>query len=220
MTTLVIVSSRNFQPLKLVEETIHLTRPTEIVAFGTSAVARWAVEAGRRADIPARNATLDSSRAHLLEAARQPGAIVAVFVASDVASKQPSTGIAGIMSRLDGAGIAYRRIDAPCTPRTCEAVTHLLREVETLTERAATEWRRKAIVTRVLARGIEADELRQKLRGRLDAGWNEAESSDANWIAWSSWLESYRCLCDALTAAQRVLTAIEASDAALIGIAA
>jgi hypothetical protein len=209
MTTLLIVASRHWQPLKAVDELIWEMRPAEIVSFGTSAAARRAVEAGTNLGIPSRNATLDSGRNGLIDAARQPAASVAAFVAHDAATKQPSEGIAGIMRRLDAERIAYRRLDAPCTARTCETVTHLLLEVEKLTQPSATDWRRKAIVKRLLKRGAEAHELRRKLDERLDATFDQAERDDATLQQWRQWLASYTTLSDALTVAAQALTPVE-----------
>jgi hypothetical protein len=206
---LLIVASRHWQPMKAVDELIWETRPTEIVSYGTSAVARRAVEAGANLGIPSRNATLDSSRNGLIDAARQPGASVAVFVANDVATKAPSVGIAGIMRRLDAERVAYRRLESPCTARTCETVTHLLAEVEKLMQPSATEWRRKAIVKRLIKAGAEAHELRRKLDERLDATFDQAERDDATLQQWRQWLKSYECLCDALTIAAHALTPVE-----------
>lgn len=209
MTTLVIVASRHFQPLKSVDELIWETRPLEIVSFGTSAVARRAVEAGTNLGIPSRNAVLDPGRAGLIEAAGQPGASVAVFVANDVATKQTSEGIAGIMRRLDADRVAYRRRESPCTARTCEAVTHLLAEVEKLMQPSATEWRRRAIVKRLLTAGADAHELCRRLDERLDATFDQAEENDAVFAQWRQWLKSYECCCDALTLAARALPPVE-----------
>jgi hypothetical protein len=208
-STLLIVSSRHWQPLSAVDDLIQTLRPSEIVSYGTSAVARRAVESGTQFGIPARNAVLEPGRNSLIQAARQPGSQVAVFVANDVATKEPSAGIAGIMRLLDHERIAYARQESPCTARTCEAVTHLLLEVEKLCAPSATEWRRKAIVKRLLNRGAEAHELRRKLDERLDATFDDAERDDAAFAQWRQWLKSYECLSDALTIAAGALTPAE-----------
>lgn len=208
-TALLIVASRHWQPLKAVDELIWTVRPSEIVSYGTSAMARRAVEAGANLGIPARNAVLEPGRNSLIQAARQPGATVAVFVANDAATKQPSEGIAAIMRLLDAERIAYARQESPCTARTCETVTHLLIEVEKLSQPTATDWRRKAIVKRLLKCGAEADELRRKLDEWLDATFDDAERDDAVFAQWRQRLKSYECCCDALTIAAAALTPVE-----------
>lgn len=210
MSSLIIVASRHWQPMKAVDALIWAERPENVIAFGMTAVATRAIEASDLAGIRSETRDLEPGRASLINAAREPGAAVAVFVANDAATKQPSPGIAGIMARLTGDGVAYRRVDSPCTAKTCEVTTHLLVEVAKANDVLTTEWRRKKIIERLIARGLEADDLKRRLEGRLETDYDAAETSPERFAAWSMYLASYESLADALGLATKALPPVQA----------
>jgi len=196
--------------MKTVDQFIWDLKPSEIVAFGTSAVAKHAIETGENIGAETRTEELAAGRDALILASRKSDVRLAVFVANDAETKKPSEGIAGIMATLNRANVPFQWIDSPCTAKTCEAATHLMVEVDKLNDSLTTAWRRTAIVKRLIARGLVCHDLKQRLEERLETAYTDAETSPERFAAWLTYLASHEALDDALRLALNVLTPIEA----------
>ena len=193
-----ILGSRTYQPLTEIDRALRALPPdATVTAFGSSPVCARVVLAATSLGLDARQVTLTGDRRELRDAAAR-GASVWLFVATDPATRRPTTGIGGVMTLLDAQGVAYRRFDAPLPGRVCEALSRVHEAVERV-RAAKQEGRRRAAFTRALAaaQGLVAlrDEFARRLEDGLWIGSGDAELDDR----WLGWERTYRACCDGLT---------------------
>lgn len=205
MTTTVMLGSRIYQPIGDVDrELAALTDGDQVLGMGSSPVARRAADVAKARGLDGRNVTMDNRRDTLLAAAREPNAIIALFICRDPDTKQPTEGISQIVNLLESHGIAFRRVESPLPGRVCKAITDLLDAV-TKANDTTHDGRRRVIVSRALKLATAVIDLRDSYETKMEIGFRDELDNDASTEKWLVWEQAYRACSDALTTARSIL---------------
>lgn len=198
--TLLILGSRTFQPLDLVDDLIGpaVLGSGGAISFGNSAVSLRAESLG------AKRVALETTRSTLLELAADPENQVVLFVARDPITGSPTEGMSGIQRLLSGRPIPFQVISSPFPGAVCQMLTDLRGAVDKAVASAAGPRREHAMSKALACSAIVVDE-RAKYLNRLKEGWGFDVGNEALDQKFGRWVRVYEALEDALDDARRVL---------------
>lgn len=203
---LIVLGSRIYEPLSDVDDAIRaLPSDATVTAFGSADICKRAVLAAESRGLSARNVVLSPSRRELVEAARQPGAKVVLFVAMDPSTRRPTVGITQVADYLASQGIATSRVASPLPGRVCELMTRQRQAIDRAIELAGLPARRRHFVMKGLALTTELVNERDRYERKLEAGFRLQADDDAATAKWCRWLVTYQQLCTAIEDARLVL---------------
>lgn len=205
--TLIILGSRVFVPLKLVDREIRRRKDDigEVVAVGVAPVAERAMVAAEKFGVSSRQRhNLAPDRAELVQLATAPNTTVLVFVARDPATKEPTEGTGHLIALLRSHGVEPELIETYVPPLLCQALADLHEGVLTVKSNVH-ESRRKAMATRALKRLQDIEAASAQLTQVLERTAQDGVGNDEQDAAWIRKLKVYEAIQDGLQEAMAVL---------------
>lgn len=203
---LIVLGSRIYQPVEDVDRyVLDLPDDATITAYGSIDVGKRAVLVAISRGLSARNVTLSTSRSELLEAAKQLGVRVVIFVARDPITKGPTEGTAGLMNLLNQHEIPIERIDSPLPGRICQIITKQSQAIDSALTARHQEHRSRALINRALKINTELLHERDRIEEKLKSGFNlQLQDEDAT-DRWLRWLTIYEQISKSLNDAAVLL---------------